>query len=374
VKKHTTGGTSPCSLLDEADNWRHVLSRLMAHAAPAQEVVELLQRAKANQYTLLGPFAVASAIEMYGCLSSARDALRVAIIGAERTDAGIDGRLYALLPWLLGRHELMVSVELVGPEYEVWLADEHEPSTLPRARTYNMKCGAWWKKRVHETPTPDVFFVFHPGLEGQAKSWLAQGELPTLLRAGKTVIFFSYDIDEAERDAAVLAAHGSSVSAPLRSPLNVDEPPADAEGTRFTFAGASFSAKGFEARRLNRSVINDMENLSEAIQEVFSEEGYLERHRDAFRRCVIWRKSEFHVVAHVFGRLYYDPERCEMFLAAGGREIEEWEPEKFDKTSLDDALSGHGTPLDRALLAASVFRAHRPKPDQFDIDAIFGGA
>jgi hypothetical protein len=63
-----------------------------------------------------------------------------------------------------------------------------------------------------------------------------------------------------------------------------------------------------------------------------------------------------------------------MFLAAGGREIEEWEPEKFDKTSLDDALSGRGTPLDRALLAASVFRAHRSKPDQFDIDAIFGGA
>jgi hypothetical protein len=138
-KKHTTtDGPSPCSLVAEAVDWRHVLSRLIA--PPAQEVVELLQRAKANQYMLLGPFAVASAIEMYGCLSSAHDALRVAIIGAERTDAGIDGRLYALLPWLLGRHELKVSVELVGPEYEAWLADE--PSTLPRARTYKMKCGA----------------------------------------------------------------------------------------------------------------------------------------------------------------------------------------------------------------------------------------
>jgi hypothetical protein len=103
-----------------------------------------------------------------------------------------------------------------------------------------------------------------------------------------------------------------------------------------------------------------VKNLSEAVRAVFSEEGHLERHRDAFRRCVIWRKSQFRLVAHVFGRLYYDPECCEMFLAGGGREIEEWDPEKSDKTLFDDALSGRGTPLERALLAARIFSAHRP--------------
>jgi hypothetical protein len=84
-----------------------------------------------------------------------------------------------------------------------------------------------------------VFFVFHPGLEGHAESWLAQDELPTLLRAGKTVIFFSYDLDEAERDAAILAAHGTTVSELIPSPLRVDDPPKDAGYPRFTFAGAS---------------------------------------------------------------------------------------------------------------------------------------
>lgn len=358
-KKHAIGRPSPFSLMADAVDWRHVLSRLVTHAAPAQEVFELIQRAKTNEYALLAPFAVASAIEMYRCLVPAHGELRIAIIGAEMLDTGIDGRLYALLPWLLGRHELEISVELVGPECHEWLPGERKPSSLPRARAYKMTCGEWWKKRARGTLTPDVFFVFHPGLEGHAESWLDQGELPTLLRTGKKVIFFSYDLDEAERDAAVLAAHGTSLSEPLPSPLRVDDPPKDTGYPRFTFAGASFSAEGFRVRRLNHSAINSVKKLSEAIQEVFCEEGYLERHRDAFRRCVIWRKSQFRPVAHVFGRLYYDPEQCEIFLAVGGREIEEWEPEKLEKTLFDDAMSGRGTPLERALLAARIFHAHR---------------
>jgi hypothetical protein len=347
------------SLLEGALDWRHVLSRFFAHAPPARQAQELISKVEGGAQLVFAPLAAAAAIETYGCLKSGQDSLHIAILGAELNDTGIDGRLYGLLPWFLGRPHLEITVELVGPACRAASRSKSlDKWGFPAGRVYTTSCGRWWKQRGTKRSLPDAFLIFHPGFETHAEGWLAPGELPVVLKSGKPVMIFSYDPDEAERDAAVLSHHGATVSELHASRFAVDEPPIATGAPRFTFAGATFAASGFGSGEIDRSFLGQISNLSRAISEVFQDEGRIELHRDAFKRCFIWRRKELRLVAHVFGRIYYDMERSEFFLAQHGCEWTNSAPTKFESPILRAALSGQFGSLECALLAAQIFRGY----------------
>lgn len=349
------------SLLEGAVEWREVLDRFCAHSDAVSQAFQLIAGTGCSEHQFLGPICAASALDAYGLLPATGATLHLAILGAEKLDHGIDGRLYGLLPRLLARADLKVEVELVGPEYQVVSKSKSlDRLGLQAATAYRVTCGEWLKSRPSNKPLPDVVFLFHPGLETHARRWLAPGELSQLLRLGKPVIIFAYDDDEAERDAYVLRAHGVQVTEPKACAFGFEERTGIKEAPLFTFAQAMILARGYgDTDDLNEKVIGQIENLSKALSEVFMEENRKERHVDAFRHYPIWRGRELRAVAHVFGRVYYDVERKELFVGEHGRELDGLSNGPIENAQLEAACRGEFSPVQRAIIATAFFRLLR---------------
>lgn len=348
------------SLLAGVRTWREAIDRVLAHSELAPALCKLIQQTGCSEYHLVAPVCAAHALETYQLLPEHGAKLHLALLGAEKLDHGIEGRVYQLLPSLLGRPDLSIELEIVGPQFRHANPRRSRKSVnLPAGRVYRMSCGEWLKARPAKTPLPQVTFLFHPGFENHAREWLKASELPQLLRTGTTVIVFAYDEDEAERDAFVLKAHGAQVTEPRECVLGAMEGD-QLSPQSFAFARASFGVRGYgSSDEVQEEPIEAIERLSYSIMDVINEDHRREHHVDAFRPYWIRRGRERRQVAHVFGALYYDPEREEVFLARHGCECPGFVTPLALTPPFEEALAGGFTPLARAMLAASIFRNMR---------------
>ena len=343
------------SPVSDAQDWRHALSRFVTHAPMTNSVFRFIEQERANPHFLLAPLALASALETYALLEPERTHVHVALLGVETLDTGLGGRLYGVVPWLLGRPDLKVSIELVGPNYSPPKSKYGAEFGLQPGKGFAKTCAEWWAKRPENRGLPDVFVAFHPGFESHARDWLAASELPAILQLGKPLIVFSYDLDEAERDAAILSAYGAvEVSEPRPCPMGADLGHTDKSPAPVTFAQAMFTVRGFDTDLANEQAREGLKMLGAALYDVAQNERRLEHHRDAFKRYRIVSDDEERWAAHIFGVFYFDPQNRELFAAVAGKELK-GSRVSFDDPRLDAALAGEGTPIERATLAAEVY-------------------
>ena len=156
-----------------------------------------------------GPRAVATFFKNSPLLVHHSSPVRIAILGAEKQDMACNGGLYQLLPELLGDHSLQLRVDLVGPDVLPDFANVDLTTIGLRPAVCHAKsAGEWWASVTKER-RPDVIFVFHPGMEKWHEEWLRADELPIILRSGIPTVFYSYDLDESQRDAHILSLHGA---------------------------------------------------------------------------------------------------------------------------------------------------------------------
>lgn len=347
----------PKSLVVDATDWRHVLDRYLSDCPDSEKAIKLLTKLKGDLSAFLAPICAAWSVTQDASIFKRNEILRIAVLGAESGDTGLDGRLYSLLPWLLGKPNIQVEIELVGPSLKIKSrAKAIDAIGLPAAKLYKTTCGNWWKERKRRGQLPDLLIAFHPGLEGHTSEWMAPDELPQILASGIPLVIFSYDLDEAERDAEILTSCGARIAtSPRVFPLAVNSYSNEPASPPITFAGATFSVAGFEAKPMNWTLIEEIGTLSKAVADVHSNEGLLERHSDAFRPCFIYRGDKVDAVRHVFGRIYFDPNKKELFIAIRGVEVRGIPPVAAAKVW--EAMTGTVTALDRARLAAKIYLA-----------------
>jgi hypothetical protein len=258
----------------------------------------------------------------------------------------------------------VVEVELVGPN----LKKTHQGKIsntfdLPTAKLHKTTCGAWWKKRQREAHLPDILIAFHPGLEEHMDEWMAKRELPSVLASGIPFVVFSFDLDEAERDAGILIAHGARVvSGPRKCPLRANLYSNTLTSPPISFAGATFCVAGLEPQQPNQlqtHVAKDIEALAMTLAYTMKEKGIAERHSDAFRSCYISRCGELVQAMHVFDYVYFDPQSKELFLARDGQEkTSPLTPALAQDVAAN--LASLKTALERAIYAAEIYSWFEP--------------
>ena len=343
----------PRPLVTDAMDWRHVLDRFLADSPASEPTICLLEKLDGNLMSFLPPICAAWSAAQYASLLNNKK-IRIAILGVDYVDSGLDGRLYSLLPWLLGKPNLEIEIELIGPELETKSrAKALDKFGLPIAGIHKMTCGKLWAERKdHDF---DLLFIFHPGLESHVDEWMHPNELPLILASGIPLVVFSYDLDEAERDAAILIAYGATISArPRVFPLVANSYTDIPKSPPITSVGATFTVKGFKTQPIDLELIDEIVNIARAMAKVLKIDGIFERHSNAFRPCFIFRGEKLRAVMHVFAQIYFDHERNELFIAIGGVEENERFP-TVPSGKLAEKLNDAKTALDRSRLAASIY-------------------
>jgi hypothetical protein len=348
----------------DALNWRHVVFQLQTECPHAEAVGHILHHAQRAELGLIAPIAAAWAIAQRPALLAGAAPLRIAILGASDLDSGIDGRLYGLIPWLLGQPERAIEVELVGPELEVYPAQPRGSSAhqLPPAARYPVNCGQWWAQRPAGA-APDILFIFHPGFEAHVTEWFEAGQLPTLLATGIPIVAFSFDADEAERDRALLGAFGVETRADAPCPFAVHDQADPVPGRRFEWATAGFHVTSYAAQEPNAARIAAILELAHAMMEIGAAPGAQFQHQDAWRPCLLYRGAVLCTVLHVFDRIYYDPRTREFLIGMRGRQREDLLVLPADDLDVLALLETLESPLDRALAAFTFYRMVVPRRD-----------
>lgn len=311
-------------LVANANNWSQVCDQLLHPDFEHHEALQsiLAESGLPGHLALRAPLAIAASLLEYPSLLKERKPLRIAVLGAEIQDAGVDGRLYGLVPHAL-RKSLQVEMDLVGPQLMHSLkCSKSADGIFPPARTHRKTCGSWWSTTRHGK-RPDLLFVFHPGLEAHASQWMKSSELPRVLSSGIPLIVFSYDLDEAHRDAYILESFGAQIVAAPRVFLPSTGNLSQKTNTPLdSFAGAMFTVSGFQKKRVNRAkvVVEQVRTLSAVMVQIFQKEGYLVQHADAFRPCIIRRSGSDCEALHIISDKYFDPATTEIFEVQDGDE------------------------------------------------------
>lgn len=171
--------------------------------------------------SLIMPSAVARWIEVFSPELKNKSQLHIVIAGAEQgPDIVDDGRWYQLLPYLLGRPNLVVTVTLLGPDVNIstrgnldYVTDikltSHAPAGLltkwPPAALVEQTIGQFADHRGLEDI--DLIILSHPGFE-KYDSWLSMNELGAVLSAGIPVGVASYETVEYEHERWLLDVLG----------------------------------------------------------------------------------------------------------------------------------------------------------------------
>ncbi|WP_198161243.1 MSS51 C-terminal domain-containing protein [Variovorax sp. WDL1] len=182
------------------------------------------------QTVLVAPATVARWIAQEVPALLERPHLHVVIAGAAKGPDSLDeGRWYQYLPTLLGRPKMTVRVTLVGPELKqgtenasirsanersgiITSAGADAVSNLPTAELAADALSSWWAERPQSEATPDVCFVFHPGMEAFGGSWLSreQGLLP-LMDAGVPIGLAASCVEELWHDEWLVRKYGAAM-------------------------------------------------------------------------------------------------------------------------------------------------------------------
>lgn len=186
------------------------------------------------------PIAAARWIEEFHPEFKDKPELHLVVAGVERgPDLMNQGRWYQIIPTLLGRPTMKLTVSLVGPMAKTTTrlnlgtgSDPHDipdgapgvPSTIPIAKTYPQSLGAFLAEHPDSV---DLILLSHPGFESHAKEWLAAGEVPEAVTRGIPVGCLAYSGFEYEHERWIVAQYGfSGTGRFVDNPLALQEPDA----------------------------------------------------------------------------------------------------------------------------------------------------
>lgn len=354
----TSTHTTRPPLTASANNWSQKLDQLLHGDFEYHETLQSLLVATGlpGHLALRAPIAVAASLNEYPALLTQHKPVRIAVLGAETRDAGADGRLFGLVRHALATKSLQVEVELVGPQLTRALTcSKSVDAIFPPAKLHRGTCGSWWKEARHDR-RPDLVFIFHPGLESHASHWMKGLELPRVLSSGIPLIVFSFDLDEAHRDAHILESFGAQIVAAPKlfqasNPAGIDALLNPLE----SFASATFTVAGFKRKPVKRAkvVVQQVRTLSSVMLRIFQEEGYSVRHSDAFQPRVMRRYGNDCNVLHIISDKYFDPATTEIFEARDGDELAS--SRTIAAPNLAALLPTLNSDLTRALVAAEIY-------------------
>ncbi len=281
---------------------------------------------------------------------------RVAILGAASLDSGVDGRLFGLVPYALGRTSLKLEVDLVGPTLAPAVeCSEIASEVFPPATMHRMTVGQWWASTPHKQ-RPDLLFCFNPAMSENSSLWMTSSELPLILKSGIPLIVFSLDLDEAQRDALILESYGAQVVTQPRlyQPPNPDVHQNSADPFE-SFSSATFTVVGFTKKPVLRAmeVAKQVKTLSSVLVDIYMKEEYLVSHADAFRPCAVTRKGSNREVLHIISDIYLDPVTTEIFLVQEGKECQSWLT--FPAPDVAELVPKLKSDLARSIVAAEIY-------------------
>ncbi|MBS1187895.1 MAG: hypothetical protein H6R04_1913 [Burkholderiaceae bacterium] len=201
--------------------WRYVL-RDFLRSSPGRSLANYPN--DALSYALAPIAAISLWIDEFAPALKEKAALDIVIAGAAHgMDTLDEGRWYRFLPLFLGKPDMKITVDLVGkgldsnvPEVFSGNAFPLEPKRSAMAakvahieapRRFPHTLGEYMAARVNR-PAPDLVFIFHPGFILNSNSWIAAGDLRSVLSLGTPVGLASYGEEEHMQEVWVLAAHG----------------------------------------------------------------------------------------------------------------------------------------------------------------------
>ena len=207
--------------LTSHNEWRYVL-RDFLRSSQGRSLANYTS--DALSYALAPVAAISLWIDEYAPTLKEKSALDIVIAGAAHgMDTLDEGRWYQFLPLFLGRADMKVTVDLVGkgldsnvPEVFSGNAFPLKPKTstmaakvthLEAPRRFPCTLGEYMTARDNR-PAPDLVFIFHPGFILNSNSWIADGDLRSVLALGTPVGLASYGEEEHMQEVWVLAAHG----------------------------------------------------------------------------------------------------------------------------------------------------------------------
>jgi len=207
--------------LTSHNEWRYVL-RDFLRSSQGRSLANY--PSDALSYALAPVAAISLWIDEYAPALKEKSELDIVIAGAAHgMDTLDEGRWYRFLPLFLGKPDMKVTVDLVGkgldsnvPEVFSGSAFPLEPkkSTMAAKLThleaphrFPYTLGEYMATRDYR-PAPDLVFIFHPGFILNSNSWIADGDLRSVLSLGTPVGLASYGEEEHMQEVWVLAAHG----------------------------------------------------------------------------------------------------------------------------------------------------------------------
>jgi len=201
----------------EHPDWDPLIAALAAQPASPFRSAIAPELARA---VLAAPAALALWIATREPQLAAADRLRLLVIGAETVDAADAGRWYALLPQLAGA-AFELETTLVGDALDLDFRSAAADCAPSRpARLLRMPLDEFL--RTHDAGDYDLAAVFHPGMQ-KNRGWLTDGSLARIVAAGTVLVGSSYEPEEAQVDAWVIACHGYAVAGdPLPNPFYLD--------------------------------------------------------------------------------------------------------------------------------------------------------
>ena len=207
--------------LTSHNEWRYVL-RDFLRSSQGRSLANY--PSDALSYALAPVAAISLWIDEYAPALKDKTALDIVIAGAAHgMDTLDEGRWYGFLPLFFGKLDMKVSVDLVGKGLDSNVPEVFSGNTFPlepkkstmAAKVTHHEAPSRFPCTLREymasrtnRPAPDLVFIFHPGFIINSNSWIADGDLRSVLSLGTPIGLASYGEEEHMQEAWVLAAHG----------------------------------------------------------------------------------------------------------------------------------------------------------------------
>jgi hypothetical protein len=158
--------------------------------------------------------------------------LNIVVAGAKHNDATNQGMWFSLLPYLVGKLNLTLSINLVGHEAGCSMFIRQPPDDPERIVTFDgilpnsssiHKCSIadyYSDKSIQET---DLIVMFHPGMNVYSKEWMEDSMLSTLINSNIPMFATSFGEDDYIVDKLILESYGcSDIGDPIKNPYSFD--------------------------------------------------------------------------------------------------------------------------------------------------------
>lgn len=199
---------------------RYLIRDLKNH--PSLKIISGLTTGEYELATIM-PASIARWIEVFQPALKEKDAIHIAVVGAEAGPDRVDeGRWYQLIPILLGKPDLRVSVTLVGPNVDTSTrggAEQMKVLSLSALKSNaRINITNWEKASIYkgmlgdyirqlERPV-DLFILSHPGFEEHTQGWFEKRDLSMAIELGVPIGVMSDEKIEYEHERWLLDSFG----------------------------------------------------------------------------------------------------------------------------------------------------------------------